>query len=30
VYNEKAAPFEWRKAVAFPSAPTVKYSDLRK
>jgi hypothetical protein len=21
VYNEKAAPFEWKKAVVFPSAP---------
>jgi len=30
VYNEKAAPFEWKKAVVFPSAPKIKYSDLRK
>jgi transposase len=29
-YNEKAAPFEWRKAVVFPSTPKVKYSDLCK
>lgn len=29
-YNEKAAPFEWRKAVVFPSAPKSKYSDLCK
>jgi len=28
VYNEKAAPFEWKKAVVFPSAPKQKYSDL--
>src|SRR5438067_2160381 len=28
VYNEKAAPFEWKKAVVFPSAPKSKYSDL--
>jgi transposase len=28
VYNEKAAPFEWKKAVVFPSAPKPKYSDL--
>src|SRR5271170_7029719 len=27
-YNEKAAPFEWKKAVVFPSAPKPKYSDL--
>lgn len=27
-YNEKAAPFEWKKAVVFPSAPRNKYSDL--
>src|SRR5215210_7232703 len=27
VYNEKAAPFEWKKAVVFPSAPKSKYSD---
>lgn len=30
VYNEKASPFEWRKAVVFPSAPKAKYSDLCK
>lgn len=30
VYNEKAAPFEWKKAVVFPSAPKIKYSDLCK
>jgi len=30
VYNEKAAPFEWKKAVVFPSAPKPKYSDLCK
>ena len=29
-YNEKAAPFEWRKAVVFPSTPKLKYSDLCK
>ena len=29
-YNEKAAPFEWRKAVVFPSAPKSKCSDLCK
>jgi transposase len=28
VYNEKAAPFEWKKAVVFPSALKTKYSDL--
>jgi transposase len=28
VYNPKAAPFEWKKAVVFPSAPKRKYSDL--
>jgi transposase len=27
-YNEKAAPFEWKKAVVFPSAPKRKYADL--
>ena len=27
-YNEKAAPFEWKKAVVFPSAPKIKYADL--
>ncbi len=27
-YNERATPFEWRKAVVFPSAPKLKYSDL--
>jgi transposase len=30
VYNEKAAPFEWKKAVVFPSAPKAKYADLCK
>ena len=28
VYNQKAAPFEWKKAVVFPSRPKPKYSDL--
>jgi transposase len=28
VYNEKAAPFEWKKAVVFSSGPKLKYSDL--
>ena len=28
VYNETAAPFEWKKAVVFPSSPKKKYSDL--
>lgn len=28
VYNEKAAPFEWKKAVVFPSAPQRHYSNL--
>lgn len=28
VYNAKAAPFEWKKAVVFPSGPKSKYSDL--
>jgi transposase len=28
VYNEKAAPFEWKKAVVFPSALKTKYSEL--
>lgn len=28
VYNEKAAPFEWTKAVVFQSGPKQKYSDL--
>jgi len=28
VYNPKAAPFEWKKAVVFPSGPKQKYSDL--
>lgn len=27
-YNQKAAPFEWKKAIVFPSAPKPKYSDL--
>jgi transposase len=30
VYNQKAAPFEWKKAVVFPSAPKPKYADLCK
>lgn len=30
VYNQNAAPFEWKKAVVFPSAPRRKYSDLCK
>lgn len=30
VYNEHAAPFEWKKAVVFPSALNSKYSNLRK
>jgi len=30
VYNEHAAPFEWKKAVVFPSAPKSKYSNLCK
>lgn len=30
VYNPKAAPFEWKKAVVFSSAPKRKYSDLCK
>jgi hypothetical protein len=29
VYNQSAAPFEWRKAVVFSSKPVSKYSDLR-
>jgi transposase len=28
VYNATAAPFEWKKAVVFPSKPKTKYSDL--
>ncbi len=28
VYNEKAAPFEWKKAVVFPSALNPKYANL--
>jgi hypothetical protein len=28
-YNQKAAPFEWKKAVVFSSGPKTKYSDLR-
>lgn len=28
VYNETAAPFEWKKAVVFPSRPKPTYSDL--
>jgi transposase len=30
VYNRNASPFEWKKAVVFPSAPKAKYSDLCK
>jgi len=30
VYNDQAAPFEWKKAVVFPSHPHSKYSDLCK
>lgn len=30
VYNQTAAPFEWKKAVVFPSGPKPKYSDLCK
>lgn len=30
VYNENATPFEWTKAVVFPSRPKFKYSDLCK
>jgi transposase len=30
VYNHNAAPFEWKKAVVFPSTPKSKYSDLCK
>jgi len=30
VHNEKAAPFEWKKAVVFPSAPKAKYANLCK
>ena len=30
VYNQTAAPFEWKKAVVFPSRPKSKYSDLCK
>src|SRR5580658_4273935 len=29
VYNQKAAPFEWKKAVVFSSGPARKYSNLR-
>jgi transposase len=29
VYNQTAAPFEWKKAVLFPSRPQSKYSNLR-
>lgn len=28
-YNQKAAPFEWKKAVVFPSAPKAKYANLQ-
>jgi transposase len=28
VYNQTAAPFEWKKAVVFPSRPKTKYPDL--
>ncbi len=30
VYNERAAPFEWKKAVVHPSTPKQKDSDLCK
>jgi transposase len=30
IYNATAAPFEWKKAVVFPSTPKSKYSDLCK
>jgi len=30
VYNQTAAPFEWKKAVVFASKPKTKYSDLCK
>jgi transposase len=30
VYNQQAAPFEWKKAVVHPSAPKARYSDLCK
>jgi transposase len=30
VYNDNAAPFEWKKAVVFPSTLKTKYSDLCK
>jgi hypothetical protein len=29
-YDESAAPFEWKKAVVFPSKPKPKHSDLCK
>jgi hypothetical protein len=29
-YNEKAAPFEWKKSAVQPSAPKHNYSDLHK
>ena len=29
VYNQSAAPFEWKKAIVFSSRPVSKYSDLR-
>jgi len=29
-YNEKAAPFEWKKSVVHPSAPKHNYSELHK
>lgn len=28
-YNQKAAPFEWKKSVVYPSAPKHNYADLR-
>jgi hypothetical protein len=28
VYNQKASPFEWTKAVVHPTAPKTKYADL--
>jgi hypothetical protein len=30
VYNQRAAPFEWKKAVVLVSKLQTKYSDLRK
>ena len=30
IYNPRATPFEWKKAVVFPTAPKLKYSNLCK